>query len=156
MERTWIKESSFNIEKRVWWFWGRGGGLKFCVCMFGEELWKIGEVKWEGVNQSIELRAWLHEPGLLALQRSRHLSKTQQKSTLRFHDNRASPVSWDPSIVMPGEWTKRLRNRTAGNTLLMRIASNLYIKMAALGRLFSCNNGRVLNRFLSRRWSLIK
>ena len=31
------------------------------------------------------------------------------------------------------------RNRTAGNTLLMRIASNLYIKMAAPGWLFSCN-----------------
>ena len=27
----------------------------------------------------------------------------------------------------------KVRNRTAGNTLLMRIASNLYIKMAAQG-----------------------
>ena len=33
------------------------------------------------------------------------------------------------------------RNRTTGNTLLMRIASNLYIKMAAPGWLFSCNTG---------------
>ena len=31
------------------------------------------------------------------------------------------------------------RNRTAGNTLLMRIASNLYVKMAAPGWPFSCN-----------------
>ena len=38
-------------------------------------------------------------------------------------------------------WMNQARNRTAGNTLLMCIASNLYIKMAALGRLFSCNTG---------------
>ena len=33
------------------------------------------------------------------------------------------------------------RNRTAGNTLLMRIASNLYTKMVAPGWPFSCNTG---------------
>ena len=33
------------------------------------------------------------------------------------------------------------RNRTAGNTLLMRIAYNLYIKRAAPGWPFSCNTG---------------
>ena len=33
------------------------------------------------------------------------------------------------------------RNRTAGNTLLMHIASNLYIKIAASGLPFSCNTG---------------
>ena len=33
------------------------------------------------------------------------------------------------------------RNRTAGNTLLMRIASNLYIKMAAPGWYGSHNAG---------------
>ena len=33
------------------------------------------------------------------------------------------------------------RNRTAGDTLLMSIASNLYTKMAALGWPFSCNTG---------------
>ena len=32
---------------------------------------------------------------------SRH-AKKQQKSTLRLHDNRASPVSRDPGIAMPG------------------------------------------------------
>ena len=26
----------------------------------------------------------------------------QKKLTLRLYDNRAGPVSWDPSIVMPG------------------------------------------------------
>ena len=51
---------------------------------------------------AIQLVACLHEPGWLALQRSRHLSLTQQKSTLRLYDNRASPVWWDTSIVMPG------------------------------------------------------
>ena len=33
------------------------------------------------------------------------------------------------------------RDRTAGNTLLMRIASNLYIKMVAPVWPFSCNTG---------------
>ena len=33
------------------------------------------------------------------------------------------------------------RNRTAGNTLLMRIASNLYVKLPAPGWPFSCNTG---------------
>ena len=60
----------------------------------------------------------------------------QQKSSLRLYDNRASPVSWDPSIMMiPGGnflgnhacWASRrmdqARNRTVGNTLFMRIAS---------------------------------
>ena len=64
--------------------------------------------------------ALLHEPGWLAFQRSRHLSYTRQKSTLRLYDNRT---------------INRATNRTAGNTLLMRIASNLYIKMAAPGKL---------------------
>ena len=36
---------------------------------------------------------------------------------------------------------KQAINRTAGNTLLLRIASNLYIKMAAPGWPFSCNTG---------------
>ena len=31
------------------------------------------------------------------------------------------------------------RNRTAGNTLLMRITSNLYIKIVVQGWPFSCN-----------------
>ena len=33
------------------------------------------------------------------------------------------------------------RNRTAGNTMLMLIASNLYIQMAAPGWPISCNTG---------------
>ena len=33
------------------------------------------------------------------------------------------------------------RNRTAGNTRLMRIASNLHTKMTAPGWPFSCNTG---------------
>ena len=41
---------------------------------------------------------------------------------------------------MPGGLENdQARNRTAGNTLFMRIASNLYIKIAAPGWPFSCN-----------------
>ena len=64
--------------------------------------------------------------------------------------NRASPVSWDPSVVMPGirvETFQRLLGGTAnkpsekqntGNTLIMLV---LYIKMAAPDLPFSCNTG---------------
>ena len=83
----------------------------------------------------IKLWAWLPELGRLALQRS---FLTQQQSTLPFHDNRASPVSWDPSIIgipaanfpsnhacLAAREMNQARTRTAGNTLLMRVASNL-------------------------------
>ena len=32
---------------------------------------------------------------------SQHVCLTQQKSTLRLHDNRASPVIRDPGIAVP-------------------------------------------------------
>ena len=60
------------------------------------------------------------------------------------------PVLWcrDPGWKFPSNhpcraarWMNQARNRTAGNTLLMCIASNLYIKLAAPGWLFSCNTG---------------
>ena len=109
-----------------------------CACAFGG-LWNIGKVQREGVNLATELRAWLHEPGWLALQRSPYLSYTEQKSPLWLYVNRASPVSWDPSCVC---WAARrinqARNRTTGNTLIMLV---LYIKMAAPGWPFSCNTG---------------
>ena len=38
----------------------------------------------------------------VSLPGSRHVCQTQQKSTLRLHDNRASPVSRNPSIAVPG------------------------------------------------------
>ena len=79
---------------------------------------------------------------------------TQQKSLLRLYDKWASPVSWDPSIVVPGTGNfpsyhacraarqmNQARNRTAANTLLMHTASDLYIKMAAPGWSGSCNTG---------------
>ena len=105
---------------------------------------------------AIALRARLHEPGWLALQRSRHLSQTQQKSTLRLHDHRASPGKlgsqyFDAGIpggyfpsnhVCRTAWRiNQARNRTAGNTLLMGIASNLYINLAVPGWPFSCSTG---------------
>ena len=49
-------------------------GLTFCVCARG--LSKIGEVKGEGVKSGYRTKGLItHEPGRLALQRSRHLSK---------------------------------------------------------------------------------
>ena len=154
MERMWIRESLFDIEKQVWRCWagggGGGGGWNF-VCMFGG-LWKIGEVKGEGVKSGNRTKSLITCAGLAALQRSQHLSWTQQKSPLRLYDNWASRACWNPSIVMLGSrvhlsnhtcWAARrmnqARNSTAGNTLFMSIASNLYIKMAALGWPFSGN-----------------
>ena len=40
---------------------------------------------------------------------SRHVCSTQQKSTSRLHDNRASPVSRDPGIAVPGSRLTGLR-----------------------------------------------
>ena len=66
--------------------------------------------------------------------------------------NRASPVSWDPSVVMPGipvETFQRLlggaankprEKQNTGNTLIMLVLV-LYIKMAAPDLPFSCNTG---------------
>ena len=45
----------------------------------------------------------------------RHVCQTQQKSTSRLHDNRASPVSRDPGIAVPG-------SRLAGLTFFHVIA----------------------------------
>ena len=147
MERTWIRGSSFNTENGNVDVGGGGGG----ICVPVRSLWKIGEVKREGVESGYR-RVWLHEPGWLALQRSRHL----QKSTLQLYDSRASSVSWDPSIVMPGSRVEifqvlnhtcraarrmnSARNRTAGNTLLCSCALlPISIKMAGPGWPFSWN-----------------
>ena len=47
MERTWIRDSSYNIENGVWRVkGGGGGGLKFCVYVRG--LWNVVEVNWKG------------------------------------------------------------------------------------------------------------
>ena len=75
MERTWIREGAFNMEKGVWrclWM------LKFWVCGF-VGLWKIG-----GVILAMKLRAWLHEMGLLALRRCRHLRSTQKNQLCNY------------------------------------------------------------------------
>ena len=50
----------------------------------------------------------------------------------KFPSNHACRATW---------WINQARNRTAGNTPLMRTASNLYIKMTALGWPSSCNAG---------------
>ena len=149
MERMWIRESSFDIEKQVWRCWvGGGGGVEaqiLCVCLGGFEksVSSRGRVK----NLAIELRAWSHEPGLLLW---RDLSTLVERNKNHLCDYMTTeparlaqiPVLWcrDPRWIWvntlagrPGEWT------TAGNTVFMHIASNLYIKMAALGWPFSCN-----------------
>ena len=45
----------------------------------------------------------------VSLPGSRHVCETQQKSTLRLHDNRASPVSRDLGIAVPGSRLTGLR-----------------------------------------------
>ena len=38
----------------------------------------------------------------VSLPGSRHVCQTKQNSTSRLHDNRASPVSRDPGVAVPG------------------------------------------------------
>ena len=79
----------------------------------------------------------------------------RNKNQLRLYDNKASQLGsqdCDAEIpggnfpsnqacrVAPANEPSEKTQRTAGNTLVMRIASNLHIKMAASGWPFSCNN----------------
>ena len=71
-----------------------GGAEILCVCSWG-------------FHKSVRSRGRAFRkiwPVLLALQPDHGiLVKKNQKSTLRlYYDNRASPVSWDPSIEIPG------------------------------------------------------
>ena len=68
MERTWIRDSSYNIENGVWK--GGGGGRAEILCVCSGTL----KCRWGQLEGRLELRAWLHEPRLLALQRCRHPS----------------------------------------------------------------------------------
>ena len=45
----------------------------------------------------------------VSLPGSRQVCSTQQKSTSRLHDNRASPVSRDPGMAVPGSRLTGLR-----------------------------------------------
>ena len=74
-----------------------------CVC---SGALKNRQGQGEGVKYGYRTWSLITCAEWLALQRSRHLRYTQQKSTLRLYDNRASPVSWDPSIVMRGSWVE--------------------------------------------------
>ena len=73
---------------------------------------------------------------------------------VQFFDNRASLVSWDPSIVMPGSLVEifssnhachsarpmnQVRDRTAGNILFMRIASPAHVIRPFLSVVLSCS-----------------
>ena len=95
---------SFNIEKGYKDVGGVGVGkwLKFCVCALG--LWKIGEVKGRAYNlaRTKGLITWVglalftdRDPGTLV---KRNISQL----LLQLYYNWASPVSWDPGIVLPG------------------------------------------------------
>ena len=151
MERTWIRESSFQYREGGMKML-RGWGWNF-VCVRG--LWKIGKVKGESVKSGYRTKDLITWAGAGSLYRDLGILVKLNKKQL-CGGNRGSPVSWDPSIVTPGfrveifqvitlerqpcEWTKR-ETRQRGNTLLMPIASNLYIKMAAPGWSFLCNTG---------------
>ena len=54
-------------------------------------------------------RAGLVSQAGVSLPGSRHVCLTQQKSTPRLHDNRASPVSRDLSTAVPESWLAGLR-----------------------------------------------
>ena len=60
MYKTWIRESSFNIEKGGMKMWS--GGRNF-VCVFGG-LWKISEVKGEGVTYGSRTKSLITWAGL--------------------------------------------------------------------------------------------
>ena len=63
MEKTWIRERSFNIEngnEDV----GGGGGVEFCVCV--RSLWKSGEVKREGVESGYRTKGLIIWAGLVS------------------------------------------------------------------------------------------
>ena len=147
MERTWIRESSFNIEKGAWRCWG-GGGEILCVCS-------------GGFHKSVRSRGRAFRkiwPVLLALQPDHGILVKRNRNQLCDYIMTTEParlagipVLRSRDAEIPGGnfssnhacrsacRMKQARNSIAGNTLLMRIASNLYIKMAALGWPFSWN-----------------
>ena len=94
---------SFNIEKGYKDVGGGGKGwLKFCVCALG--LWKFGEVKGRAYNlaRTKGLITWVglalftdRDPGTL-------VKRNKSQLSLQLYYNWASPVSWDPGIVLPG------------------------------------------------------
>ena len=106
----------------------RRRGAKFCV--HARELWKIGEVKgeWVGPGYMSWAGSLCGKPGTLVTRNKNHLCDymTTEPALLARH----------PSIMMiPGgnflgnhacweaQWMAQARNRTAGSTLFMRVAS---------------------------------
>ena len=81
----------------------------------------------------------------VSLPGSRHVCQTQQKSTSRLHDNRASPVSRDPGITVPGSRLTGLRFLhvipfESTKSSLLRFPTVLRISHQP-GWLASCNTG---------------
>ena len=121
------------------------------LCLLGG-LWKIGEVKREDVKSGYRTKALITWARLARFKEISAPWLNATKSTLRLYDNRASQpdrlagilVLWCRDLGIPSNHACRAarrmnqaRNRTAVNTLFMRIASNRYIKMAAPGQPFS-------------------
>ena len=113
-------KSSFNIEKGVWRYWGWGGWNFVCVLGALKNRWGQGE----GVKSDYRTKGLTTWAGLTCFAEIPAPSLNATKYQLsEYVTSRASPVSWDPSIVMPGyrleifqvimlaglpsEWTKR-------------------------------------------------
>ena len=79
----------------------RGGAQILCVCSGAlKNRWGQGEGVKSGCRTDYMSRAssLCRKPSTLV--------KCSKNSTLRLYDNKFSPVSWDPSIVMPGFWAE--------------------------------------------------
>ena len=106
----------------------RRRGAKFCV--HARELWKIGEVKgeWVGPGYMSWAGSLCGKPGTLVTRNKNHLCD--------YMTTEPALLAGYPSIMMiPGgnflgnhacweaRWMAQARNRTAGSTLFMRVAS---------------------------------
>ena len=144
-------EHFINMEKGVWRC--LEGGWNFgCAVSGGFE--KSVRSRGRKQNLAITLRASLHDLHQLALQRSQHLSYKCNKNQLCDYLTTEpaglaeTPVSryrnpgWEfskQSHLLGSPANEPGENRTVGNTLLIRTASRLYVKMVALGWLGPCN-----------------
>ena len=131
---------------RMW----RGWGWNF-VCVRG--LWKIGEVKGEGIKSGYrteDLITWAGQARFAEIGNLVERNKNQLCDYTTTEPARLAGIQYCDAGIPGGNFPSyhtcrvawrmnQARNRTAGNTLLMRIASNHYIKTAAPDWPFSCN-----------------
>ena len=121
------------------------GGLKFWVCGFGE-LGKFGEVKREGVKSGYRTNGLITWAGLASFAEISapelnatkiNFAITWQTSQLGYLGSQYCDVGI-PAGKFPSNHICRAARRM-NHARNMHTASNLYIKMAAPGCLFSCN-----------------